>query len=63
MKTGTIDISDLSQPPLKSEFLTAKLLASRGKNIKFLEPNKNKYVHTPDIRMDGLYWEAIKLLT
>jgi hypothetical protein len=57
MKTGKIDVSRLSNPPLKSEFLTAKILARRGDDIKFLEPNRAKGSKTPDILMHGRHWE------
>jgi hypothetical protein len=57
MKTGKIDISKLSQPPLKSEFLAAKFLATKGKIIEFIEPSQTKNARTPDMKMDGLEWE------
>jgi hypothetical protein len=57
MKTGKIDISKLTNPPLKSEFLTAKILAKRGADIIFLEPNRTVGARTPDISMGNRKWE------
>jgi hypothetical protein len=57
MKTGKIDISKLTNPPLKSEFLTAKILAGRGVDIIFLEPNHAAGTKTPDILMNNRKWE------
>jgi len=56
-KQGKIDISELSNPPLRSEFLTAKILSATGNDIRFLEPNRYKGAKTADILMDGRDWE------
>ena len=57
MKIGKIDISKLTTPPLKSEFLTAKFLATKGKDIEFIPPSQIAHSRTPDIVMEGLKWE------
>ncbi len=56
-KKGKIDISQLSTPPEKHEFETAKFFSSHGKNLVFLKPSNIPNVRTPDIIMDGSKWE------
>ena len=54
---GTIDISNLNNPPEKHELATARYFAALGKNIVFIAPSNIKDDHRPDIRMDGVEWE------
>ena len=57
-KIGKIDISKLTTPPLKEEFLTAKLLAKQlNCDVEFIPPIQRKGARTPDIKMQNLSWE------
>ena len=55
---GKIDISQLSNPPEKNEFATAKYFADRGKDIVFIRPSNIKENYRPDFIMDGKEWEV-----
>ena len=56
--SGSIDISELTSPPEKQEFETAKFFAAMGKNIKFIRPSSIPNQHMPDFSMDGIEWEV-----
>ena len=43
--------------PEQHEIEIAKILNKYGKNIEFLIPIEAKYARTPDIKMDGDFWE------
>jgi len=43
--------------PEQHEIEIAKILNKYGKNIEFLIPVEAKYARTPDIKMDGDFWE------
>ncbi|MDR1338341.1 MAG: hypothetical protein LBJ73_04940 [Rickettsiales bacterium] len=43
--------------PERHELETASSLAGMGKNIEFLSPVYAKGIFTPDLLMDGQYWE------
>ena len=57
-KKGIVDISGLSSPPEKHELEVANYFAEKGKDVKFIEPQRTKGTHTPDIEMDGVAWEV-----
>ena len=58
VKTGTIDISQLNNPPDKDELATAKYFAAQGKDIVFIRPSNIKGNFRPDFTMDGNEWEV-----
>lgn len=43
--------------PEEHEKEIAKILNKYGKNVEFLIPVEAKYAKTPDITMDGMFWE------
>ncbi len=43
--------------PEKHEIEIAKILNKYGKSVEFLVPANIKNIRTPDIKMDGLFWE------
>ncbi|MDR2192451.1 MAG: hypothetical protein LBO62_06205 [Endomicrobium sp.] len=43
--------------PEKHELETSWFLNSYGKDIEFLAPVRSKGIRTPDITMDGVFWE------
>ena len=55
--TGRIDVSQLNNPPEKSEFEVAKYFAGIGKDVVFIRPSSIPHQHRPDILMDGIEWE------
>ena len=58
IRPGTIDISQLNNPPDKDEFSTAKYFAAQGKDIIFIRPSNIKGNFRPDFTMDGNEWEV-----
>ncbi len=57
MKTGSIDISGLKNPPEKQEFMIAKIFSDLGKNVVFIPPSNIPGVRQPDFKIDGEMWE------
>jgi hypothetical protein len=55
-KIGTTIIRDGVYPE-KHELETAWFLNSQGKDVEFLAPIRTKGIRTPDIAMDGSFWE------
>ncbi|MCL2335458.1 MAG: hypothetical protein FWC57_05280 [Endomicrobia bacterium] len=43
--------------PEKHELKTAWFLNDFGKDVEFLVPADKQHIKTPDIKMDGIYWE------
>lgn len=43
--------------PETHELATAEYLVSLGKRVTFIAPVRTKGIRTPDIFMDGVYWE------
>jgi hypothetical protein len=43
--------------PQKHELETAWFFNELGKDIEFLKPIDKQHIKTPDIKMDGIFWE------
>ncbi|MCL1901352.1 MAG: hypothetical protein FWG51_03015 [Firmicutes bacterium] len=43
--------------PERHELETAWFFNALGKNVEFLVPVDKQHIKTPDIKMDGIYWE------
>lgn len=43
--------------PNSDEIKVAKLLTAHGFNVEFLAPSKEKYVKSPDAKLNGSIWE------
>jgi len=57
MKPLDILFEDGAEPE-PHEIHTALFLRKTGREVTFLAPKNQHGVKTPDIRMDGLYWEV-----
>ena len=57
MQNGRIDISNLNNPPEKTEFEVAKFFAGLGKDVVFIRPSAIPKQRRPDILMDGVEWK------
>lgn len=55
---GSVDISNLNNPPGKHEFETTRYFSDSGKDIVFIRPSNIKENYRPDFTMDGHEWEV-----
>ena len=55
MRKGKIISNGISLQ--RHEYETVLLLTSLGCNVELVPKNNKQGVHTPDLKMNGIYWE------